>query len=66
MRSMLPVIKAGQSRALLLVTLDGCTGRRLSPPFGRFSVPFMRQISQPAKKALLPPAERPVYFSISF
>ena len=29
MRSMLPVIKAGQSRALLLVTLYGCTDSSL-------------------------------------
>ena len=29
MRSMLPVIKAGQSRALLLVTLSGCTDSSL-------------------------------------
>lgn len=54
MRSMLPVIKAGQSRALLLVTLYGCTDSRLYQRMAHELVdPWMEEASPKRSKTVL-------------
>ena len=52
MRSMLPVIKAGQSRALLLVTLYGCTDSSLYRQMAHEVVDPWRCESSPKKSKL--------------
>lgn len=54
MRSMLPVIKAGQSRALLLVTLYGCTDSSLYQRMAHELVgPWMEEASPKRSKSVL-------------
>ena len=54
MRSMLPVIKAPQSRALLLVTLYGCTDSSLYLQLGHELVdPWMEEASPKRSKSVL-------------
>ena len=54
MRSMLPVIKAGQSRALLLVTLYGCTDSSLYQRMAHELVdPWMEEASPKKSKSVL-------------
>ena len=54
MRSMLPVIKAGQSRALLLVTLYGCTDSSLYQRMAHELVdPWMEEASPKRSKTVL-------------
>ena len=54
MRSMLPVIKAGQSRALLLVTLYGCTDSSLYQRMAHELVdPWMEEPSPKRSKTVL-------------
>ena len=54
MRSMLPVIKAGQSRALLLVTLYGCTDSSLYQRMAHELVdPWMEEASPKKSKTVL-------------
>ena len=54
MRSMLPVIKAGQSRALLLVTLYGCTDSSLYQRMAHELVdPWMDEASPKRSKTVL-------------
>ena len=54
MRSMLPVIKAGQSRALLLVTLYGCTDSSLYQCMAHELVdPWMEEASPKKSKTVL-------------
>ena len=54
MRSMLPVIKAGQSRALLLVTLYGCTDSSLYQCMAHELVgPWMEEASPKRSKSVL-------------
>ena len=54
MRSMLPVIKAGQSRALLLVTLYGCTDSSLYQRMAHEGVdPWLDEPSPKKSKSVL-------------
>ena len=54
MRSMLPVIKAGQSRALLLVTLYGCTDSSLYQRMAHELIdPWMEEASPKKSKFVL-------------
>ena len=54
MRSMLPVVKAGQSRALLLVTLYGCTDSSLYQRMAHELVdPWMEEASPKRSKSVL-------------